>query len=115
MAHNLVAQRFGMGIHIASESLADEHPNHIGRKHERAMLGIGSHNRLEEHVLPREGIELLVVRKALGNHGMCLTRNAFITKDATESTSATLHVILHMAIFVDGREVLVDHKGDVPL
>ena len=85
-----MAHLLRMGIDIAGEALTDEHPHHVGREHQRTMLGIGPHNGLEEHILACDDEELLVVGKAPGYHGVSVTRHAFIIKDTPERLVATL-------------------------
>ena len=79
------------------------------------MFGISSHYRFEEHILPCEGIEKLVIRKASGNDGVRITRHAFITEDAIKRKSTTLQRFLHGIIIFYRLQVLVNHKGDATL
>ena len=90
MANNLVAQLLCMGVHIAGESLTDEQPHHVGREHQRTVLGVGPHNRLEEGVFAREGVKMLVVRKTPGYHGMGIARNAFVAENSINRTGAAI-------------------------
>ena len=80
VAHYLVAQFIRMCIHITCKPLTDEQPNHVGREHQRTVLGIGPHDRLEEHVFPLKGIKPFIVRKTLGNPNRF--QNPFFSENA---------------------------------
>ena len=115
VAHQLIAHLLRVGIDIAGEALTDEHPHHVGREHQRTMLGIGPHNGLEEHILAFEGVELLVVGKTPGYRGVSVTRYALVAKDTPDSLVSTTQITFHRIFFFYGREVLVDHKRDALL
>ena len=51
MRHKQVAHLLRMGIHIAGEALTDDEPHHVGRQHQRTMIGVGLHHALEEVVI----------------------------------------------------------------
>ena len=73
MKHQQVAHLLRMGIHIAGEPLADDEPHHVGRQHQRAVVGIGLHEALEEVVLAHVG-QLLPFKAGL-QHMMFFRRH----------------------------------------
>ena len=81
------------------------------------MIGVCSHNCLEEYVLPLEDVELFLIRETFGNPFLSVTRYTFILKDAKlpKSAGTISHELLYReGVFADGGKVLVNGEGDAP-
>ena len=68
VVHQQVAHFFGMRVHVARESLADAHPDHVRRQHQRPVSGIGFDHRTVESVLLQITEFLLIVET--GRHDL---------------------------------------------
>ena len=82
------------------------------------MIGVCSHNCLEEYVLPLEDVELFLIRETFGNPFLSVTRYTFIFKDAEvlpKSARAIGHEFLYReGVFANGGKVLINGESDAP-